>query len=346
MSDKHIVVGFACFLAGVVGGCTAAEESDDTESQTPAYTVTPTGNAAQLLVTVPDGITLTPETTIVARRGSNPEVTLVPGEAHAVTAGEYCLTTRVGSFVSHPVCNVPVTNGQQTKVAFGAVTFDITPGERVLGADARNEGVFFYANANPDIQPLALPKALAHPAGTFTYYFGPDHLKVTVEEGKLTTDMFDKPATSGLARLLPPATRDFPDAPEAMGFTVYAGDWVSNGIVRLDTPVVVRASSAQFRTYAGFQSVPVPLAAPGQPAAPVQLGRIDVDDVAVTMPDGTVAQVPGTFTVSSAGLGNLCNACATKHGVDAPPGAYQISVKYIHPGDGSVATYEETVNLP
>jgi hypothetical protein len=83
------------------------------------------------------------------------------------------------------------------------------------------------------------------------------------------------------------------------------------------------------------QHITLPLSAKaGDPAAVLQLGRIDVNDVAVKQPDGSRLMVAGAWTLAQkqadGSFTPFFPGCqfGTKSGVTVPPGAYQVTTTY------------------
>ena len=75
-----------------------------------------------------------------------------------------------------------------------------------------------------------------------------------------------------------------------------------------------------------------------QPISDKQLARLDVQDVAVTMPDGTLKSVRGNVKVGTLTF-------TTNMGIDLFPGPYTINVTYAHPADGAALTQTFEANI-
>ncbi len=85
----------------------------------------------------------------------------------------------------------------------------------------------------------------------------------------------------------------------------------------------------------GTQIGTVATAAPGAPPAILAIGRIEIDDVAVTQSSGAIVKVPGLYTIERATTSNgvktfenLCVQMPTKSGVDVLPGTYRVTTTY------------------
>jgi hypothetical protein len=76
------------------------------------------------------------------------------------------------------------------------------------------------------------------------------------------------------------------------------------------------------------------------------LGRLDVDDVDVTLADGTHKKVRGWYTVADANTGlGVTTAFQTNTGLDLPPGKYKLHVNY-PTSAGTTGSYDETFTTP
>jgi hypothetical protein len=93
----------------------------------------------------------------------------------------------------------------------------------------------------------------------------------------------------------------------------------------------------------------LPFPAVGSAPVDVRPGRRDVEDVDVTMADGTRQKVRGTYDVRDASSGErvLANDLQppTNTGVDLPPGRYKVIVTYPTTA-GASATFEDTFTTP
>jgi hypothetical protein len=92
---------------------------------------------------------------------------------------------------------------------------------------------------------------------------------------------------------------------------------------------------------------PIPLGMLGAGPLVMKLGRLDVDDVDVTMGDGSVKKVRGTYQVYDAsGTREVVSMrLQTNTGIDLPPGQYKVVVTYPQ-GAGTTGTFSETFRTP
>jgi hypothetical protein len=91
----------------------------------------------------------------------------------------------------------------------------------------------------------------------------------------------------------------------------------------------------------------IELGALGAGPKDLKLGRLDVDDVEVTMGDGSKKTVRGTYRVFDA-TGTtmiLLQQFPTNTGIDLPPGTYKVRVEYPQTA-GTTGSFEETFTTP
>jgi hypothetical protein len=188
-----------------------------------------------------------------------------------------------------------------------------------------------------------------------------------VTEGTTTKlDQWDY-AQRAVARIIPPAARELPDA--------CTSDSISPGTANLSTergsttiavtkPVEVGQNPKVLAAlgYTGARTLPltlmlpcvsekglmkIPLGAVGAGPTDIKIGRLDVDDVEVTMPDGTKKAVRGSYRVLTAdGTADVLRVRpATNTGVDLPPGTYKLVVEY-KTSAGTMSSFTETFTTP
>ena len=79
----------------------------------------------------------------------------------------------------------------------------------------------------------------------------------------------------------------------------------------------------------------------GQTVA-LNLGRIDIGDVAVTREDGSVYKARGTFTVTCTDDNVVVGTFSTASGIDVLPGNYRVDVNYSTAEGPKTQTYNVT----
>lgn len=91
----------------------------------------------------------------------------------------------------------------------------------------------------------------------------------------------------------------------------------------------------------------IPLGDLGKGPLEFKLGRLDVDDVDVTMTDGTHKKVRGTYRVYDAAGQNAIvdQTFSTNTGLDLPPGKYKLHVDY-PTSAGTSGHYDEDFTTP
>lgn len=91
----------------------------------------------------------------------------------------------------------------------------------------------------------------------------------------------------------------------------------------------------------------LPLGAKGAGPKVAKLGRLDVDDVAVKMSDGTTQKVRGSYRLFDAQGQSILRQSwySTNTGLDLPPGTYKLHVDYPQSA-GTTGSYEETFTVP
>jgi len=91
----------------------------------------------------------------------------------------------------------------------------------------------------------------------------------------------------------------------------------------------------------------IPLGDLGKGPLDFKLGRLDVDDVDVTMADGTTKKVRGTYRVmNAAGTAAVVSSTfSTNTGIDLPPGKYKLHVEY-PTSAGTTGHYDEDFSTP
>ncbi|MEA2748239.1 MAG: hypothetical protein QOI41_2382 [Myxococcales bacterium] len=335
--------------------CTAAAPQEASDSSENDYTVTPTGGSGQLQITLPAG---TGPALVFARRkdGAGPPIDLTDGKVKSVSPATYCIWTRVtGSnpydiqYETQSDCTVTVATGGSVVYALGAVAFTRSRNDLVFGLDVGADTS--YTNQQTR-RFLGSTKAIPHANGSFEYVYvtmksgwsgSPDTpldaFAISVAAGATSTiDLVDTTNRFG-TRILPATPRALPNAPTQIsaqvGTSTYAttASWFDIG--SLPKPVLVRAKASALL----YVTTPAPQQiALTQPIVDRPLARLDVEDVAVTMPDGSIKKARGTVTIGGFTM-------PTNAGIDLLPGTYSMNVSYVHPGDGATIVSSYTANV-
>lgn len=201
--------------------------------------------------------------------------------------------------------------------------------------------------------------------GEYVLAYGPaDGVVAKTEAGKtVKVDLRDY-AQRKVARIVP-AAKDLPDAcPTNRGVatllfksprTSYDGtSFTIGGPIEVgvnDRVLTVKNGGIQpdFRLQLPCVSLSprVELGALGAGPKDMKLGRLDVDDVEVTMGDGSKKLVRGTYKVFDATGTSmiLSQQMPTNTGIDLPPGTYKLRVEYPQSA-GTTGSFEETFTTP
>ncbi len=354
----------------VAAACAAEPEAADRSDD---ISVRPTDGSSKITVNVPAGMIAA---NVVVQRddGAAGPIPVAPGAAVDVSPGRYCVWTVVNDFATTPDCRVEIANSTHVTYTLGGVTFTRSSQDLVFGVD-------WPTTTNP-IGPkfLLLNGVVPHAAGEFKYdpmpIQGMDYYGFTVREGTVTT--VDLTSTRGRAalRVLPSSDRTLPTHPNTIGSRevgIQLGVIVRVGgsgatynapstLAAPDKPLlfrsnifgdVYRTTHMSFRPRGGRGSLDTFQLTTATTPPVVQLGRLDIHPVAVTMPDGSVQNVGGKFAVGrEVTQDGVVVQQSTEvdlllgHGIDVLPGRYVINVSYKHPVDGADRSKTFTVNVP
>ena len=353
-------------LATTMACGSSASDAGTTES---GVTVTPTGDdhPGQLVVTVPAGVTPTDTNDAFTIGGSAPVAFTTP---YTLPIGDHTLNIRSCRGQDCGGWSLPFTiqNHATTTVALGAIAFKRTGSDGLLGIDAAIAADGMTANvgtqwvAEDQLQTVAYRLPLA-----YTYTFGLfDGFDTTVEPSKIDTIDLDVRTNRRQVRIVAPA-RALGDAAMCKGWTITgkrtdrskqsaAGIVIPSGTVVLLGEHVTDASQTGeywLRTGPGdVAPAKFTLGDTGGDPATLNVGRIDVTDVAVKQNDGTTANVRGQYTISrvttnTAGGEVLDSVCAgqTNTGVDVLPGTYRLVTTYSTVEVGTKTTTQD-VTVP
>ena len=159
------------------------------------------------------------------------------------------------------------------------------------------------------------------------------------------------------ATLVPPV-RELPDAcsddiGNRSAFLVRSG---ANATVPLNAPITVgfnpeiagsSAPDVDYRLPCIRGRVALAYGSLGGAAKITKIGRLDVDHVDVTAPDGSISPRQGRYTVTdvSGRVTTLNGEYPTGTGIDVPPGTYKIDVTYFA-NSGDRKKFTQTVTTP
>lgn len=335
-----------CMLAA----CAASSDSlSDMEAD---FTVRPTDASGTLLVTTPANVG-SASIRVKHVDGEGPYQTLTPGAAKTLSPGTYCLWTNLGDFDTKEDCRIEIAAGAHVAYALGAVSFTRSSSDLLFGIDW------------PKVEPVVAPVAtsfflrtdlLPHAAGKFSYPYGPmstreevytDAIGIDVSEGKVTTVDLASTAGRSSLRLLPSIERALPTHPVVSGQGIHVsigrGNDLTHGAMAsfVDAPILFRGREGDvlvflndWRTPSQKWRVSRSFANPGEAPSLVQLGRLDVETVAVFMRNNTVTRANGSFSVAFDGK-PILGEMQLGYGVDLLPGKYDVTVHYEHPVDGA-----------
>lgn len=237
---------------------------------------------------------------------------------------------------------VPITLGLSSEIRTTTSTL-----EPLVASDRERAG-----SPRPDNAEGALV------SGKYRFDFGlADGFELEVVAGKATKVRPAEYAERRVAKLVAPV-RELPTAPCALVgrattplYTLtYAGD--RNASVSMPDGSAFEVGLAAWREgsfelqFAGVQKrAAVPVGAKGAGPLELKIGRLDVDDVAVTK-DGVTTPVRGTYQIfaidpeTGAAGSNLVScdqatSLPTSHGIDLPRGKYKVVVTYPTTESGS-----------
>ncbi|MFO0674732.1 MAG: hypothetical protein U0235_34805 [Polyangiaceae bacterium] len=309
-----------------------------------ATVINPAGNdaPAQLVVTVPSGVTVEPTKVTYANKTVDLGQSLGP-----IPLGQQAFTLSTDSPLYHS--SVPSTAkfeaGKTTTIAAAALFPKAIGGPRTIGLEKDLitnwqirilSGVLDRSADGTKGVPLL--------AGDYEVNYGMgglDGVSFKVAPGEKKSVVLTDPATRRIARIQAPASRDRPSTACGNGGTAYNVSSGSSYAARVDLApgetvdvgVSLRNEGARYRisapAWAGI--VDVPLGERGAGPKVYALGRIDVTDVQINggpLVKGTYQIYPATASGDRAGGAFLsCNA-ATETGVDVPPGKWRVEVSY------------------
>lgn len=318
------------------------------------YTVTPTGGTGQIKVSVPAGAT---STRVFARRQEGgASIELTNGVAKPVTPGKYCIHTRVTGtsasnilFETQADCSLTVAAGATAEYALGAVQFERSRDELVFGLDVGKDREYAHEAVR---RMMTTAEPIAHARGSFEYsylfirdgsytatYRPLDTVSFAVQSNATTKiDLVDT-NDRWAVRILPGSPRTLPnttsriDARVTQGTHTYTEQPVDIG--GLAKPLLVRAKTQSNIAVTAPSSQTFALT---QPMSDKKLARLDVENVQVSMPDGTTQTAIGTVRIGALTF-------PTNTGVDLLPGTYDLAVSYPHPADGAPVTTTITADL-
>jgi hypothetical protein len=319
--------------------------------------VIPSVGAALLTVTVPPGTDLSSSRILARPAGSSGAIlSLKPGESKAVSAGTLCLWTEgLNPARKMSEACISLAEGSAQTYRLGSVQFVRSTNDFIYGLDGVRAGLG-YEPPDPD-QIRALlshTEQLAHVPGTFAYRAAAlGVFEISVEADKNTVFDVSSLIGQGAIRLLPPASRSLPDHGSGIngieGLDLVYGGRHWSGVhypyfVAMQQPVAFIGWSGFAPLRLGPVSKPlgnynIEFPPPGT-IKEIQLQRLDVADVQMTLPDGTKQSVKGKVTIQyqnpADGLYHLLGKnMNTGYGVDLPPGRYRIYIFYTSPLDGA-----------
>ncbi len=211
---------------------------------------------------------------------------------------------------------------------------------------------------------------LAVGMGSYVYRWGvggQDGVIFRALPGQVTTKDFWDYSQRRVTKIVAPAARELPDAcgpASSQTIVVRARNaWssieeqrvgISTGtafevgenpaiLQRID-PGGSRKTVALLPCFSG--EIAIPFNAVGGGPNTFALGRADVDDVALTQPDGTTKMVRGRYRIQTPGGQDVLTIQPeTNSGVDLPPGTYKIIVEY-RTTAGTTGTFTQTFTTP
>lgn len=362
----------AVALGGSTIACTGSAD-EDVGDQEGAWRAKPNGEDSKIGAVLVDAPAPPPGTQLlvtkytVGRSKTADLGTPIPG----LSAGEV-FAEMTGTLNAYPM----IKAGATTTIHLGGVVTTRDPARPTVGLTLDGNLAFSTStiSAIPDVRAttgafnpgVSQAVAQAVPAGTYVvrYGFG-DGATVKVTEGAFAT--LDLTANAG--RRIARVTASPAELPSVMcaGFNQIrgmrivgkAGDGAARtAIIPIDKPFEVgqheavvkgRSASDVALTYTLpclAMPAPLPLGSTGAGPLDLKLGRLDVDDIAVTQNDGSVRAVRGKYQVyDKNGNGMLLNPLDTNTGVDLPPGTYDVVATYTKT-DGTSGQWKSRFTTP
>jgi hypothetical protein len=368
MARSAPIVVTACAQWPILAGC----GSDATAGSASDLTVTPTGTdilPGKLLVVAPPNARTLPTIKIFDRNSTSPASF---GQSVELRPGTYCVEFADDTGAGD-ACGISIESMRTTTYdRLGVVTYS--------GPQASAPDGWEFLNDPMPVHSLSDPKAASYPhdqfgtvsvrvASKYHANFGPlfDGIDYEVAPGQLFNVDLSSFEQRRAARLLPPASKELPDAPACSGSSVHIsgskGGSERSADVPVQTPILIGEHALGANEPAGAytlsmsHSPKVEIALPfspnaGDAARPLQLARIDVKDVTVTENDGTKTQLRGTYKIEQVvvtnGLETFRETCArgepTMTGVTLVPGKYRVSTTF--PTHDNSTPHVQVVTVP
>jgi hypothetical protein len=311
-----------------------------------------TAGTTTLTVTAPPGISAVVRAERADKAGT--EFGLDLDTPRVVTPGTYCVWTRIGAFDTARDCGVTVEANAPATYALGVVMFTRSTTDLLLGID-------WPPSDNALVRDFLLHTGpLAHAAAKSTYdYIKGDDITFTVAAGQVVTVDIASIVDHASLRLLPSPTRALPTLEPSetpvRGARIELGSQTFSGVrfTALDAPLLARGRTAgklslTYASYAGLD-LDIALAAPGAPVKAFPLGRLEVPQVEVAQPDGTILRVPGSCSIFAKSDGStkaVQKDMPLGFGFDVPYGDYDVTVSYRDPVSSTDRVQTFTVRLP
>ncbi len=308
-----------------------------------------------------------------------------PGHALDETMGPFAVglhdvfakvTHPQGAVTLHATLNVEsgktiqlATAGAQIRAAGAPTTFRLFENDIVSSTYVDGSGGPLVASSDVDVRPTADGSTI-FPVGAgahlFTWGFG-DGVRLDAKAGVTTRlDIWDY-SQRRVARIVAPASRDLPDgcSDKAKATLRLVNAWgdVFPGVdpwhidLKAGSSFDIGQHPDAVKLLYKVDDLPIALALPclrqrrvalgalGAGPADFHIGRLDVDHVDVTMGDGSVKQVPGTYQVYADGAAMLTEKLPTGTGIDLFAGSYSLVVEY-PTSAGTTATSKQSITIP
>ncbi len=235
--------------------CGVADESS--EAGGAAQTIRPTQGPMTLLVTVPQGSTVSPRITVWPKpaRYDAPRVTkdIPVGTATQLAEGEYCMSVTVptGGTTEHTFeerCGVKIAQSGGTLVALGGVEFKRQSTDVVLGIDMAFEIQPSMENMQQELLAPLMKTAGIIPFPEGKRLIGP-WFNETITADKTITRTVDAPDGRYSLRILPPdaSSRTLPDVPKEFGLRLGTYGYQYNSSTYPDTAYPIAITEGMTR---------------------------------------------------------------------------------------------------
>ncbi|MBS2016594.1 MAG: hypothetical protein JST00_27165 [Deltaproteobacteria bacterium] len=363
MIRARVVLSLLSALALPLAACAAPDEAEGSASQEAEARVRPTGidaRTARLVLEAPTGV----KPAFFGVHGATGSKKT--GEAFDVLVGS--APVRKNIWLEGTALGLKSDAGFDRDLAPGVVTTVKLAGlkvkragmARTLGLESRQGAASYTGVAvDADADGVEAVAVVANASHRLEWGLYDGQVFTTAAEGSISTLRMDAVGPRMRVKVVAPQ-RELPDACRdtngpAGTIRIASSAGAVEGVIGAElivgfNPLVARANgvaptpNATYTLPCSGWSMPLTYSASGAAPRELRLGRIDVDDVDVTLPNGATEARRGTYRIlaqSGAVFGD--REFPTNTGVDVPPGTYDIDVTHLtNAGERSTKRYRVT----